>query len=52
MYPYFSNKIFLDSLDIYTMYSSTKLLHCHLGSYIIEKQVEPILYYFKLPLVL
>jgi len=42
------NKVFLDFLDIYTMHSSTKLLHCQLRPYVVEKQVEPMLYCLKL----
>lgn len=47
-----SNKIFLDSLDIHTIYSSTKLSHYYLKPYMVEKQVEPISYYLKLPSIL
>ena len=36
-------KIFLDSLDIHTTYSSAKLSYCHCRSYKVKKQVEPIL---------
>lgn len=43
---------FLDSSDIYTTYLSTKLLHHYLRLYIVEKQVEPMSYHLKLPLVL
>lgn len=40
--------MFLDLSDIYITYSSTKLSHCYLRPYIIEKQVGFISYYFKL----
>ena len=47
-----SNKMFLDFSDIYTMYSSTKLLYCHLELYIVERWVEPISYCLKLSHIL
>ena len=49
---YFSNKIFLNLLNIYIIYLSTKLLHHYLKLYIVEKQVKPILYYLKFSPVL
>ena len=47
-----SDKMFLDFLDIHTMHFSTKVLHCQLKSYMVKKQVEPMLYYLKLLLTL
>ena len=42
------SKVFLDFLNIYITCLFTKLSHCLLRSYIVEKQVELILYYLKL----
>lgn len=44
-----SDKVFLDAPDIYTFWSSTKY---HLGPYMVEKWVGPMLYHLKLLLVL
>ena len=41
-------KVFLDFSDIYTTYLSTKLSHYYLRSYIVKKQVGPMLYCLKL----
>ena len=43
-----SDKIFLDFLNIYITYSFAKLFHYYLRSYVVEKQVEFILYCLKL----
>jgi len=43
-----SDKVLLDSLNIYTTYLSAKLSYYHLRPYIVEKQVEPMSYYLKL----
>ena len=45
-YP--SSKVFLDFLDIYITCLFTKLSYCLLRPYIVEKQVELILYYLNL----
>lgn len=47
-----SDKVFLDLLYIYTTSLSSKLLHCYLESYMIEKQVGPMLYHLKLSPIL
>jgi len=47
-----SNKISLDFLNIYTIHPSAKLFHYCLKPYILEKQVEFILYCPKLSLTL
>jgi len=44
----FSNKIYLDTIDIHITCLLTKLVHWHLGLYIVEKQVSLILYRLKL----
>ena len=41
--------IYFYSSDIYTICSSTKLLHHCLRSYIVEKQVGPMFYHVKAP---
>ena len=45
-YP--GNKVSLDFSDIYITCPFIKLPHCHLRPYMVEKQVELILYYLKL----
>lgn len=42
-----SNQIFLNLLDIHITHLSTKLLHCYLKPYKIEKQVGPMSYCLK-----
>ena len=44
-----SDKIFLNSSNIYIICFSAKLSYYCLGLYIVEKQVGSILYYLKLP---
>ena len=48
--PVFSsgNKIYLDSIDIYTICLSAKLACWYLGLYTVEKQVSLMLYKLKL----
>jgi len=45
-----SDKVYLNSMDIYTTYPSAKLFHCYLEPYAIEKQVGSISYRLKLSL--
>lgn len=47
-----SNKMFLNTIDIYTTCLSAKLSQHHLNSYIVKKKVESMSYYFKLLLAL
>jgi len=42
------NKIYLDSVNIHTTHSSTRLFYWCLRSYIVKKQVGPISYRLKL----
>ena len=46
------DKVFLDALDIKTMYSSTKLSHQRLRPFTIEQWVVPMVYQLKLPLAI
>jgi len=43
------NQVYLDVSDIKTIRLSPKLLHCQLGPFKIECQVEPLAYRLKLP---
>ena len=49
---YFRVKVFINTLDIHTICFLAKLSYYHLRSYIVEKQVRPMLYCLKLLLVL
>ena len=41
--------VFLDTTNIKTTHLSPKLLYCCLGLFIVEQQVEPLVYHLKLP---
>jgi len=45
-YP--GDQVFLDVSNIKTTCPSLKLFHCHLRPFVVEHQVEPLVYYFKL----
>jgi len=43
------NKVFFDTLDIWTTCLLQKLLHQWLGPFVVERRIRPMVYHLKLP---
>ena len=44
------DRVYLDALDITTIWPSQKLSHRHLGPFLVEQQVGPLAYRLRLPI--